>query len=156
IISSPTNSLNTLFLDSTGVDSPLTVNSLTLNENSALTMRSSALLVQSNASIGGAFNQEDFSGVNVGTLQIGDVGDAIYTMSNGTLTVTSLEALGGWGHTALFDQEGGYHLAAALWISAGGGEYDLNGGQLGGHVLMKGGILIQSGGDLDVPDFSVD
>ena len=154
-ISSPTNTVNTLLMNFVGVGSPLVANSVTLNENSIITLHSSALEVSSNMSIGGTFNQNDFSGVSAATLQIGDVGPAVYTMSNGTLTVTTLEVLGGWGHSAIFDQEGGYHLANPLWISAGGGEYDLHSGQLGGNVLMKGGILNQSGGDLALSAFSV-
>jgi len=46
-ISSPTNSLNTLLMNFVGVDSPLVVNSLTVDANSGFTMHSSALLVQS-------------------------------------------------------------------------------------------------------------
>jgi hypothetical protein len=60
-VSSPTNSLNTFLMNFVGVDSPLVVNSLTLDANSVFTMHSSALLVQSNLSIGGTFNQNDFS-----------------------------------------------------------------------------------------------
>jgi hypothetical protein len=153
-ISSPTNSLNTLLLNFAGVGSPLVANSLTLNENSVLTLHSSALNVYSNMSIGGTFNQNDFSGVFASTMRIGDVGPASYTLSSGTLTVTNLEVLGGWGNAAVFDQEGGYHYPTPLWISPGG-EYDLRGGQLGGIVLLKGGVLNQYGGDLGVADFPV-
>jgi concanavalin A-like lectin/glucanase superfamily protein len=152
-ISSPTNSVNSLLLNFVGVDSPLVANSLTLNENSVLTLHSSALNVYSNLSIGGTFNQNDFSGVFASRMQIGDVGPATYIMSNGTLTVTNLEVLGGWGHTSVFDQEGGYHYATPLWIN---GEYDLRDGQLGGTVLLKGGVLNQYGGDLSVSSFPVD
>ena len=153
-ISSPANSLNTLLLNFVGVASPLIVNSLTLNTNSIITMHSSALLVQSNLSIGGTFNQNDFSGVTANTMRIGDIGPATYTMSNGTLTVTNLEVLGGAGYPAVFDQEGGFHYATPLVITNAGGEYDLHAGQLGGDIQIKHGILIQYGGDLAPSHFS--
>ena len=155
-ISSPTNSFNSLLLNFVGVNSPLTAESITLNANSTITLSSSALLVHSNLSIGGTFNQNNFSGVSAGRIQIGDVGDGTYTMDSGTLSVTNFEVIGGWGHTAVFDQEGGYHFATPLRINAGGGEYDLHAGQLGGDIQMTGGILNQYGGDLRVSSFAVD
>jgi hypothetical protein len=153
-ISSPTNSFNSLLLNFVGVGSPLVANSVTLNTNSVITLHSSALLVNSNMSIGGTFNQNDFSGVTASTLQIGVIGPATYTMSNGTLTVTNLELLGGAGYPSVFDQEGGFHYATPLVITNAGGEYDLHGGQLGGDVQIKHGILIQFGGDLAPANFS--
>ncbi len=153
-IASPTNTVNSLLMDFVGVGTPLIVNSVT-NENSVITLQSSSLHANY-MSIGGTFNQNNFSGVSAGTMQIGDVGPAVYTMNNGTLAVTNLEVIGGWGHTAVFDQEGGYHYATPLWVNAGGGEYDLHGGQLGGDVQMTGGILNQYGGDLALTNFSVD
>ena len=155
-ISSPTNTVNSLLLNFVGVGSPLIANSVTLNENSVITLNSSSLQVRSNMSVGGTFNQNDFSGVSASRMQIGDVGDGLYTLSNGTLTVTNLEVIGGWGRNAVFDQEGGYHYATPLRVNAGGGEYDLHGGQLGGDVQMTGGILNQYGGDLALTNFSVD
>ncbi|HEX4265975.1 MAG TPA: hypothetical protein VH597_16695, partial [Verrucomicrobiae bacterium] len=140
-VSSPTNSFNTLLLNFVGTSSPLVAESLTLNANSTITLSSSALQVHSNMSIGGAFNQSNFSGVSAGRIQIGDIGPGTYTMDSGTLTVTNFEVIGGWGNVSVFDQEGGYHFATPLRINAGGGEYDLRGGQLGGDVQMTGGIL---------------
>jgi hypothetical protein len=153
-VSSPTNSFNSLLLNFVGVNSPLVANSVTLNTNSVITLHSSALQVRSNMSIGGIFNQNDFSGVAANTLDIGVIGPATYTMSNGTLTVTNRELLGGFGYPATFDQEGGYHYATPLVITNAGGEYDLHGGQLGGDVQIKHGILIQWGGDLAPYNFS--
>jgi hypothetical protein len=154
-ISSPTNSLNTLLMNFVGVDSPLVVNSLTLGANSDFTMHSSALLVQSNLSIGGTFNQNDFSGVTAANMQIGDLGPAQYTMSNGTLTVTNLEYIGSSNNYPVnFDQEGGFHLATQLWLT-NGAIYDLNNGQLGGDIRIQHGILIQNGGDLALNDFPI-
>ncbi|HWD94089.1 MAG TPA: LamG-like jellyroll fold domain-containing protein [Verrucomicrobiae bacterium] len=155
-VSSPTNSFNTLLLNYVGAGSPLVADSLTLNENSTMTLYSSALQVHSNMSIGGTFNQKDFSGVSAARIQIGDVGPAAYTMDSGTLTVTNFEVIGGWGNVAVFDQQGGYHFATPLRINAGGGEYDLRGGQLGGDVQMTGGVLNQYDGDLRVSGFAVD
>ncbi|HXS69115.1 MAG TPA: hypothetical protein VN761_09755, partial [Candidatus Polarisedimenticolia bacterium] len=154
-ISSPTNTVNSLLLNYVGVGTPLIANSVTLNENSIITLNSSSLEV-SNMSIGGTFHQNNFSGVAAATMQIGDVGPGLYTMSNGTLAVTNLEVVGGWGHDAVFDQEGGYHYATPLRVNAGGGEYDLRGGQLGGAVQMTGGVLNQYGGDIALTNFSVD
>jgi hypothetical protein len=152
-ISSPTNSLNTLLLNFAGVGSPLVANSITLNTNSVITMHSSALEVHSNMSIGGTFNQNDFSGVSAANLTVGDIGPAAYTMSNGTLAVTNLETIGGSNYPAVFDQEGGYHLATPLVLKPGG-ELDLRGGQLGGDIQIEQGILVQSGGDLAPTNFS--
>jgi len=154
-ISSPTNSLNTLLMNFVGVDSPLVANSLTVDANSVFTMHSSALLVQSNLSIGGSFNQNDFSGVTAANMQIGDLGPATYTMSNGTLTVTNLEYIGSSNNYPVnFDQEGGFHFANQMWLT-NGAIYELNNGQLGGDIRIKHGILIQNGGDLALNDFPI-
>ena len=88
-------------------------------------------------------------------MQIGDLGPAQYTMSNGTLTVTNVEYLGSSNNFPVnFDQEGGFHFAGQLWLT-NGAIYDLNGGQLGGDIRIKHGILIQNDGDLTLNDFPI-
>jgi hypothetical protein len=153
-VSSPANTVNTLFLNNVGVASPLTMKSFTLGSNSVVTLLSSALQSISTFDIGGTFNQGDFSGVTAGTLRIGNIGPATYNLTNGTLAALQFEQLGGFGYPSVFNQDGGYHYAVPLWIDPSG-EYNLRGGQLGGSVLLNGGTLNQTGGDFRQNDLFV-
>jgi hypothetical protein len=153
-VSSPPDTVNTLFLNNVGVPSPVTVSSFTLGSNSVVTMLSSALNCTSNFDIGGTFNQGNFSGVTASNLLIGSIGPATYNLSNGTLAALEFEQLGGSIYPSMFNQDGGYHYAVPLWINPNG-QYNLRNGQLGGSVLLNGGKLNQTGGDFVQNDLFV-
>src|SRR5262249_56986169 len=84
-ISSPVNSSNSLLLNYTGVQTPLTVNSLTIASNSALTMLGSSALQLNGPtgvgmSIGGQFSQQDSSVVAGNQLDVGYIGPGVYNL----------------------------------------------------------------------------
>jgi hypothetical protein len=142
VIASPQDSHNVLLLNYAGVAHPLSCTSLVLDTNSAITTLSSALTVQNSMmggsfSIGGAFNQGDFSQVTAGVMRVGDLAPGVYNLTNGTLAVGT-EYLGVNGFTpgsGILNQEGGVNKVTALHLQ-NGGEYDLRGGQLLGSVSV--------------------
>src|SRR4029077_1689362 len=84
-ISSPTNSYNVLLLNYAGFQTPLSVQELRINSNAALVAVSSDLQVNSSVfSIGGTFDQGDYSIVSGIRLQLGDIGPGVYNFTNGT------------------------------------------------------------------------
>ena len=90
-ISSPVDSYNTLLLNFAGYDVPLTVNySMTVGNNSAVTMYGSALNIATptgvGLSVGGEFNQNDSSQVSGTQVDVGWVGPGVYNLNSGTLS----------------------------------------------------------------------
>ncbi len=136
-ISAPSNSYNTLLLNYSGTQTPLTVQSLSVGSNSAVTLDSSALEVDGTMDIGGEINQND-SLVTGNLVDFGDIGPGVYNLNSGILAVSQLWADG------TFNQNGGTNVSP----TSVGGEYNLNGGYLD-SALVGGGTLRQSGGILD-------
>jgi hypothetical protein len=154
-ISSPANSYNTLLLNYAGIDTPLTVQSLSIGGNSAVTMLSSALeLNGSNVVamlVGGEFNQNE-SVVSGQQINVGYIGSGTYNLNSGILAVSSLAVEG------IFNQNGGTN-SAGTGIA---GKYFLNDGyfdagiSLDGTFWQRGGVhcgditdsgeVIQTGG----------
>jgi hypothetical protein len=150
-ISSPTNSNNTLLLNYAGFATPLTVNSLLIASNSALTMLSSALQLNGpegvGMSIGGEFNQNDFSVVAGNQIDIGYVGPGIYNFNSGVLDVSHVWLGAPFG--GVFNQNGGSISNGIFHLE--GGEYDLRDGDFGAMVYFDGGTFRQLGGSVNAP-----
>lgn len=158
-ISSPSNSYNVLLLNYFGFEKPLVVQQLAVNQGAALTALASAVEVRNSSgafSIGGAFNQGEFSSVSSSSLQIGDVGPGTYNLTNGILRATNVVNLGG-NYSARFSQLGGTNSTSLISIGSCAPPY-LNASSWGVYALSDGvlattntsigpwGTLNQSGG----------
>jgi len=141
-----TDSFNVLLLNYAGYQTPLSVQQLTINSNSALTALSSSLNIQNGFSVGGAFNQGDYSVVSGSSLHLGDVGPGIYNLTNGTLLLSVTQAIGG-NFSAKFNQFGGTNYPGNILLLSGG-EYDFYDGFLATSNLIHrgGGVFQQLGG----------
>jgi hypothetical protein len=154
----PADSYNVLLMNFSGFERPLQTGSLVVESNSAVVVQSSSLQVLSstndagNLTLGGSFNQGDFSQVQVqGTLDLGSLREGSYTLTNGTLTATR-ETLGG-GVPGKFIQYGGSNNVSDLEISQNG-EYDLYDGEMSGSsfTIGVGGVsasFFQYGGNVN-------
>ena len=146
-ISSPANSFNTLLLNYAGFQTPLTARALTVGSNSAVVALSSALQVTGDGlgrvtfSIGGTFNQGDFSTVTAYLMSLGDIGPGVYNLTNGLVSM-NMEFIGGGDFPAVFNHFGGTN-ASSVRLSHGG-EYDLFDGYFSGSVAL--GSFKQFGG----------
>lgn len=151
-ISSPSNSYNTLLLNYSGAVTPLTVESLTVESNSAMTMLSSALELDGpngvGMQIGGVFNQND-SLVTGNQINVGYIGPGIYNMSSGILDVSNLWV--GGGFDGVFNQTGGTNDTGIVGIDPGG-TYNLSGGDFNATVYANGNSAFhQTGGSINQP-----
>jgi len=126
-VESPPNSRNLLLLNYSGFRTPLSVQQLTVGTNARVLALASALQVSSVLSVGGTFDQAEFSMVSAGTLQLGDVGPGSYNLTNGTLLVTDSGKIGGM-FPGYFNQFGGTNFAHTIQLFSG--EYDLYDGTL--------------------------
>ena len=146
-LASPTNTFNVLLLNYAGVATPLRVHALTVASNTALTLLSSALVVNdpgsSTFSIGGTVNQSDYANVSATNLDLGYIGPGVYNLTNGTLA-TGTEFAGG-GFPALMNQVGGLHTAWLMQLNSGA-EFDLRGGWFTGDITLNGGTVSQQSG----------
>jgi len=150
-IFSPTNSSNSLMLNYAGLQSPLTVNSLTIGSNSDVTMLNSALQLNGPAgvgmSIGGQFNQQESSVVAGNQLDVGYVGPGVYNLVSGLLSVGHVWV--GGPYQGVFNQTGGSNSAGIVHLETGG-VYDMSGGDFGATVYFgSGSILRQQSGRLN-------
>ncbi|HWD91422.1 MAG TPA: hypothetical protein VG938_03645 [Verrucomicrobiae bacterium] len=148
-ISSPINSFNTLLLNFAETQSPLTVRSVTLGSNSAITMLSSALLLDgpngTTMQVGGEFNQND-SVVSGRQVNVGYIGPGIYNLNSGTLAVSNLWV--GGAYNGVFNQNGGTNSAGITEVE--GGDYILNDGYFSATIYFdSGGTFRQRGGTLN-------
>lgn len=147
-ISSPTNSLNTLLLNYAGLDSPLTVQSLSVESNSTMTMYSSALQLDGGngvgLTVGGEFDQND-SLVAGRQINVGYIGPGVYNMNSGFLAVSNLWIGGSSG--GIFNQNGGTNAVGITDVE--GGNYLLNDGYFAATIYFDGGIFTQHGGLLN-------
>lgn len=152
VISSPTNSYNTLQLNYAGSAVPLTVKTLSIGSNSAVTMSSSALQINGSAgsnnvgmTIGGEFDQND-SVVAANQISLGDTGPGVYNFNGGWLTASSLEVGGQFG--GIFNQNGGTNGFGTTDLE--GGTYVLSGGYFRAAIHFgASGQFTQSGGILN-------
>ncbi len=147
-ISSPTNSFNTLLLNYSGFQVPLTVNSLSVGSNSAVTLFSSALQLNgpngSGMSIGGTFNQSD-SVVAGNQIDVGYIGPGVYNFNSGLLSVSHLFLEGNFG--GIFYQNGGTNSCGIVHLD--GGTYVFQDGDFNAIIYFNGGTFLQQGGSLN-------
>jgi hypothetical protein len=145
-ISSPTDSFNTLSLYNAGSSTPLTVKTLTIASNSAMSMVSSSLQINgpngSGAMIGGRFDQND-SVVAGNQINVGYIGSGVYNFNSGYFTVSHL-----WlgGDPGVFNQNGGTNGFGITHLD--GGRYVLSNGWYGATIYFDGGQFLQQGGVL--------
>jgi len=163
-ISSPTNSFNTLLLNFAGAQTPLTVKTLTVASNSAMTMISSGLQINgpdgSGMMIGGQFDQND-SVVSGNQVNVGYVGPGVYNFNSGYFTVSQLW-LGG-NTPGVFNQNGGTngfgitHLDGGTYVLSNGwysaaiyfdtfGKFHQQGGTLASDLTIFNGDYVLAGG----------
>jgi hypothetical protein len=143
-ISSPTNSFNTLLLNYAGSSTPLTVKTLTIASNSAMSMVSSALQINgpggSGMMVGGQFDQND-SVVTGNQINVGYIGSGVYNFNSGYFTVSQL-----WIGN-VFNQNGGTNGFGITHLD--GGTYVLSNGYYGATAYFEGGEFLQQGGLLN-------
>jgi hypothetical protein len=148
-ISSPTNTFNTLLLNFAGLDSPLTVQSVSVESNSAMTMDSSALQLDGGngvgMQVGGQFNQND-SLVAGRQVNVGYIGPGVYNMNSGFLAVSNLWVGGQFG--GVFNQNGGTNAVGITDVQ--GGNYILSNGYFAATIYFDGGTFTQQGGLLNL------
>lgn len=145
-ISSPTNSFNTLLLNYAGLDAPLTVQSLSVESNSTMTMYSSALQLDGGngvgLTVGGEFDQND-SLVAGRQINVGYIGPGVYNLISGFLAVSNLWVGGQFG--GVFNQNGGTNAVGITDVE--GGNYILNNGYFAATIYFdSGGTFTQQGG----------
>ncbi len=148
-ISSPTDSFNTLLMNFSGLQIPLTVQSLSVGSNSAMTMLSSALQLNGpngvGMTIGGQFNQSD-SVVAGNQINVGYIGPGIYNFNSGFLNVSFLWV--GGPFQGVFNQGGGTNGFGTTEID--GGDYILSNGYFAATIYFNnGGQFTQQGGLLN-------
>lgn len=147
-ISSPTNTFNTLLLNYAGLDSPLTVQSVSVESNSAMTMYSSALQLDGpngvGLQVGGEFDQND-SLVAGQQINVGYIGPGVYNMNSGFLAVSNLWVGGQYG--GVFNQNGGTNAVGITDVQ--GGNYILSNGYFAATIYFDGGTFMQQGGLLN-------
>lgn len=147
-ISSPPNSFNTLLLNGSGFQTPLKVNSLSVENNSAVTMLSSALHLNGptgkGMSIAGILNQND-SVVAGNQIDVGYIGPGVYNFNSGLLNVSHLFLAGNFG--GIFYQTGGTNLGGIVHLD--GGTYVFQDGAFNATLYFNGGTFLQQGGSLN-------
>jgi len=146
-ISSPTNSFNTLLLNYAGASTPLTVKTMTVASNSAVTMFSSGLQINGPSGqglmLGGEFDQND-SVVAGNQVNVGYIGPGVYNFNSGYFTVSNLW-LGGGGAPGIFNQNGGTNGFGITHLD--GGTYVLSNGYYSATIYFdKAGTFQQQGG----------
>lgn len=149
VISSPTNSFNTLLLNNAGSAPPLTAQTLSVASNSAVKMFSSALQINGpngdGMMVGGEFDQEDNSVVGGSQINVGYIGPGIYHFNSGYLAVSQLW-LGGGAEEGVLIQNGGTNGFGITHLD--GGTYVLSNGWYGATIYFNGGQFDQFGGML--------
>lgn len=144
-ISSPTNSFNTLLLNYAGLNTPLTVQAVTVESNSTMAMYSSALQLDGGngvgLQVGGEFDQND-SVVAGRQINVGYIGPGIYNMNSGFLEVANVWIGGSYG--GLFVQNGGTNAFGITDVQTG--NYVLSNGYYAATTYFDGGQFTQEGG----------
>lgn len=144
-ISSPTNTFNTLLMNYSGLATPLTVQSLSVASNSAMTMYSSALQLDGpngvGMQVGGEFDQND-SIVAGNQINVGYIGPGVYNLNSGFLDVSYLWV--GGSYSGVFNQNGGTNAFGITDIQ--GGDYVLSNGFFATTIYFNTGEFRQEGG----------
>jgi hypothetical protein len=147
VISSPTNSFNSLLLNYAGAAAPLTVKTMSVASNSAVTMFSSALQINGpngqGMTVGGQFSQND-SVVGGNQINVGYIGPGTYNFAGGYLAVSQLWLGGQYG--GVLNQSGGTNAFGVTHLD--GGNYVLSNGFFGGTIYFNFGSFQQYGGVL--------
>ena len=152
-VASPTNSYNELLLNYFGFDSPLTlVGGLYIGSNSSVVALQSALQLPpttgfNGLEVGGTFIQAESAQVSADTMTVGDLGEGVYYLTNGTLTVIRTQSVGGT-FTGTFNQFGGSNSPSNLRVQTGS-QYHLYDGNFRGAILVSSGDFHQVGGTVD-------
>jgi hypothetical protein len=149
-ISSPANSSNALVMNNAGFQTPLTARLVTVANNSAFSLTSSALRLNggpgAGMSVGGQFDQS-LSDVSGQQLDVGYIGPGIYNLNSGSLAVNQMWIGGFFG--GVFNQTGGSNGVGIVHLD-GGGAYNFSGGAFSATVYSDSGSLFrQLGGVLD-------
>jgi hypothetical protein len=148
-ISSPSNSFNTLLMNFAGTNTPLAVRSMTVSSNSAVTMFSSALLLEpygAGMQLGGEFDQND-SIVAGQQVNVGYIGPGVYNFNGGLFAVSNLWV--GSAYAGVFNQNGGTNASFITHLE--GGEYIFSEGDFASTIYFNGGTFRQRGGTLENP-----
>lgn len=152
-LASPTNSYNELLLNYSGFDTPLTlVGGMYIGSNATVVALQSALQLPTTTGfngleVGGTFIQAESAQVLADTMTVGDLGNGVYYLTNGTLTVVGTEAVGGT-FTGTFNQFGGSNSPSNLRVQAGS-TYTLYDGNLSGAIRVVDGAFHQVSGRVD-------
>lgn len=147
-VSSPQDTVNTLFLNYSGLQTPLSAYSITVRSNSAAIVYDAAMVITNSLTLDGTFIEAEYSSVTVGYLDLGTFAPAVFNLTNSLLTLSgSSFAQETIVNHSVFNQHGGTNSGdIALYYS---GEYDLaDGGQVTGEIEMRGGNFNQWDGDL--------
>ncbi|HET7626403.1 MAG TPA: hypothetical protein VFM25_14185 [Verrucomicrobiae bacterium] len=151
-VSSPIDSSNTLLMDHAGTQIPLTVQSVLIESNSAMTMISSALQLNGpngvGMQIGGEFNQND-SVVAGRQINVGYIGPGAYNFNSGVISVEHVWV--GGPFSGIFNQMGGSNSVGIVHLE-NGGTYNLEDGDFFATLYFPdGGLLRQTGGRMEAP-----
>jgi len=149
IVSSPTNSFNTLVLNYAGADHPLTVQTLLVASNSSVVMTASGLQIEGSngegLAVGGEFDQND-SVVGGNQINVGYIGPGVYNFNGGYLAVSQLWI--GRTNGGVVNQSGGTNAFGITYLEDDGA-YVLSNGLYGATAYFEGGAFRQYGGLLN-------
>lgn len=152
-ISSPkTNTVNTLFLNDSGLQTPLEIAgfdnpNFILGANCHVLMLSSALSVAGDFSIGGTFDETENSLVLAPILNVGDLAPGVFNLTNSTLEVMQ-EYIGGTEFPGTVNQQGGTNVQPGGYMVLNNpGTYNLYDGYFNTLIVFMGGTFNQFGGN---------
>ena len=145
---SPVDSYNTLLVNYTGFDRPVTVNyNLVIGPGAAMSLFSSALHLNGPAgvglSIGGEFNQNDLSQVYGNQADVGWAGPGVYNFNSGTIQLQHLFV--GGPNNGIFNQNGGSNAPGIVHFESGGA-YSLRDGDFNGTTYTSDGAVFRQDG----------
>ena len=158
IVAAPLGTFSEVLMNYAGTNNPLVIagtnawqGALVIGTNSAFEILDSALQVQNGYptftngafTVGGAFDQGEYSTVNAGVVQVGLIGPGTYNLTNGFVQIG--QEFVGSNYPSIFNQFGGTNTMTTLQLPVGG-EYDLYGGVLTGTINLRDGAVNQWGG----------
>ena len=145
-VSSPASSLNRLFLNYSGFQTPLTVNALRVGSSAGVTLVSSWIQFSpggAGLSVGGEFNQNLAATVTGSQLDVGYIGPGIYYLRSGLLDVDHIWI--GTAYAGRFLQSGGTNSSGIVHLD--GSTYELSGGDFSANVYFNSSATFrQTGG----------
>jgi hypothetical protein len=158
-VSSPPNTFNELLFNFSGPTRPLVIGdanfqgSLLVASNSAVVMLYGGLQVLDNIimnqeqgafSIGGTFTEDEFSQVSAIFMHVGDIGPAVFNLTNSLLSITT-ESIGG-AFGATFNHGSGTNSFSLMVLR--NAQYDLFDGEVSGTISV-GATLHHFGGTIN-------